>query len=331
MDTTKIVRLRRRVEEEGLRSLPAWALRWMYWNAGLYRLHLHRLPILLREWRIAWLRFKQERVFLLRNQLLSNRPIRVKVGGVSFLMIPKGAEAAANWSGSRFERREIAFILQVLQSGMTFLDIGANVGIYAIAAAKKDPNVKVYAFEPCGWTFQVLEENIRLNALSNVAAIRTALGDRIGKVVLQVNAPGKDGLNTIGRPSHPDCQIIAQETVPMTTLDAFIQSHSVSRVDVMKVDVEGAELMVLRGGKNLLEREDAPLILYEGYSWCTKGFDYHPVEIMWLLQDYGYSLFVLDSESGKVVPRKSSHGYDAMIVAIKPEHPFFGKLQGNAR
>jgi len=246
-------------------------------------------------------------------------------------MTPKGAEAAANWSGSRFERHEIAFILGVLQPGMTFLDIGANVGIYAIAAAKKDPNVRVYAFEPCKWTFQVLDENIRLNALSNVTAIRTALGDRIGEVILQVNTPGKDGLNTIGSPSHPGCQIVAQETVPITTLDAFIESHTVSRVDVMKVDVEGAELMVLRGGRNLLERRDAPLILYEGYSWCTRGFNYHPVEIMWLLQDYGYSLFVLDSESGQVAYRKPEHGYDAMVVAIKPEHPFFGRLQGDAQ
>lgn len=306
-------------------SIPAWAVRWIYWNAGLYHLFSKRQATLLHS---VWLRFKRERLFPLRNRLLSNRPIRVNVADVSVLLIPKGAEAANIWSGSRFERHEIAFILRVLRPGMTFFDIGANVGIYSIVAAKKYPNVRVYAFEPSEWTFQVLEENIRLNALSNVAAIRTALGDRIGEVVLHVNAPGRDGLNTIGKPSHPDCQIVTQEKVPMSTLDTFIQSHKIL-VDVMKVDVEGAELMVFRGGKKLLERKDAPLILYESYSWCTKGFNYHPVEIMWLLQDYGYSLFLLDSESGRVTSRKPGHDYDAMIVAVKPEHPFFSKLQGN--
>lgn len=269
-------------------------------------------------------------MFSLRNRLLSNRPIRVNIADISFLLIPKGTEAANIWSGLRFEKHEIAFILQVMRPSTTFLDIGANVGIYAVAVAKKDPNVKVYAFEPCEWTFQILEENIRLNALDNVSAIRIALGDYVGEATLWVNAPGKDGLNTIGRPSHPDCSIVARESVPITTLDDFIRSHSVPRVDVIKVDVEGAELMVLRGGRNLLKQKDAPLILYESYSWCTKGFNYHPVEIMWLLQDYGYSLFVLDGKSGLLRHRKPEHGYDAMIVAIKPEHPLFANLVGNA-
>jgi len=86
------------------------------------------------------------------------------------------------------------------------------------------------------------------------------------------------------------------------------------------VDTEGAELLIFQGGRGLLTRENAPLILYEGYSWNTKGFGYHPVEIMWLLQDYGYSLFVLDSQTGKIAPRQPAHGYDAMVVAAKSRH-----------
>lgn len=143
-----------------------------------------------------------------------------------------------------------------------------------------------------------------------------------------MNALGKDGLNTIGRPSHPGCQVVDHETVPITTLDAFIASNGLPRVDVMKVDVEGAELLVFQGGRNLLERRDAPLILYEGFGFLTKGFDYHPAEIMSFLQDCGYSLFVLDDKTGKVAPWQAAYGYSAMVIAAKPTHPSFSMLEG---
>ncbi len=261
--------------------------------------------------------------FRMRNVLLLGRPIHVEVSGVSFRLVPKGAVVADLWSGLRFERHELELILRVLQPGMTFFDVGSNIGLFAVVAATKSSGVRVYAFEICMWTFHVLQENIRLNSLINVQAWRTALGDYVGEATLQVNAPGKDGLNTIGQPSHPDSQIVSRERVPITTIDAFIASHGIDQVDVMKIDVEGAELLVLRGARELLRNDDAPLILYEGYSWCTAGFGYHPVEIMWSLKDCGYELFALDSETGQITPRQLGHGYDAMIVAVKPTHPSF--------
>jgi len=318
-------KVRRRVSEQGIHSVPGWALRWVYWRGGLYRFHLHLLPAQIRHSLSVslprrWLDFKRNELFSLRNRLLLNRAISVRVGDSLIQMTPTGAEAASIWSGARFEQREVEFILQVLGPEMVFLDIGANVGLFSLAAAKRHPKAKVYAFEPCKWTFQILQRNLQLNSLDNVQAYRTALGDYTGEAVLQVNAVGRDGLNTIGRPSHTDCQIVAQEKVPITTLDAFLVEHGIGRVDVMKVDVEGAELLVFQGAKNLLMREDAPLILYEGYSWCTKGFSYHPVEIMWFLQNCGYSFFVFDDQTGKVTPRQPAHGYDAMVIAAKPTH-----------
>lgn len=264
--------------------------------------------------------------FRIRNILLVRRPIRVNVAQVPFRLAPKGAVALDIWSGLRFERNELQFILEVFQPGMTFMDIGSNVGLFAIAAAKKLVNSRVYAFEPCSWTFQMLQQNIRLNNLSNVIPIRTALGDYKGEALLQINAPNKDGLNTIGSPSHSDCQVVASEMVPITTLDAFVAANGIAQVDVMKVDVEGAELLVFQGGQYLLQRKDAPLILYESYIWCTAGLSYHPVEIMWLLEDYGYSLFTLDSKTGQIARRQPEHGFNAMIIAAKPIHPSFGCL-----
>ncbi len=266
----------------------------------------------------------------MRNFAFRSRPISVQVANVRFRLLPKGATAVDFWSGLRFESRELEFILAVLEPGMTFFDIGANAGLFSLAAAKKMGQGKVYAFEPCQWTYQLLEQNLRLNGVNNVAAVRTALGDCVGEAVLQLNVAGKDGLNTLGRPTHPDSQVVGQEKVPITTLDIFVEAKAIPRVDAMKVDVEGAELLLFRGAKNLLGRKDAPLILYEGYGFNTRGFGYHPVETMWLLSDCGYSLFVLDSETGSVAPRKPGPEYDAMVVAVKPEHPSYRRLGESA-
>jgi FkbM family methyltransferase len=274
---------------------------------------------------------KRNVIFPVRNALSGHKHVSVRVGGQHFFLVAEGAVAADTWSQSRFERCELEFILRILEPGMTFFDVGANVGLYSMAAAKKVILGKVFSFEPCQWTYQRLLRNVELNGLHNISAIRAALGEFAGEAVLQVNVSGKDGLNTLGRPGHPDCEITGRETVPITTLDEFIAQSNVSKVDVMKVDVEGAELFLFRGARNLLEQPASPLILYESDAMLTRGFDYHPVESMWLLQQYGYSFFVIDSNNGKISIPPNSRAYDAMVIAVKPSHPSYTAIEERLR
>jgi FkbM family methyltransferase len=261
--------------------------------------------------------------FHLRNVLKRTAPIQAEAGAVSFRLAPKGAVAFDIWSGLRFERPELEFILRMLQPGMTFFDIGANVGVFSVAAGKamEEAQGSIYAFEPCPATFAILEKNLQENELAGVHAQCVALSERSGAASLYVNAAMKDGLNSLEDPSHGDAEVVGTVAVRVTTLDEFIAEHEIPSVDVMKVDVEGAELLVFRGARGLLARANAPLILYEGYSWCTAGFHYHPVEIMWLLETFGYEIFVLDAASGRVRRREPGETYDHMVVAVKPSHP----------
>jgi FkbM family methyltransferase len=269
-------------------------------------------------------------LYPIRNFILRDQPLVVQAGGQSFLLAPKGAVPLEMWSGRWFEKQEIDFVLGTLRPGMTFVDAGANVGIFSIPAAKKLGSGIVLAFEPCRWTYDRLVENARLNGLTNLLGFHSALGDYDGQAVLRVNVAGKDGLNTLGEPAHEDSDVVGTEIVPITTLDDFLRKRSIRSVDVMKIDVEGAELFVLRGARELLERPGAPLILYES-GFLSKGFNYHPVEPMWLLEKYGYSFFVIDSGSGKVSALGSSGGYGAMIIAVKPSHPQYTAIRGNDR
>jgi len=110
-----------------------------------------------------------------------------------------------------------------------------------------------------------------------------------------------------------------------------MDEHSVSRVDVMKVALEGAELMLFAEQENLLERTDAPLILYEGFRisysriWLSSGRN------SLVPRSCGYTLLLLNSETGEISELKPDYRYDSMVIAVKPSHPAYERLRGVAR
>jgi FkbM family methyltransferase len=243
------------------------------------------------------------------------------------MLVPAGEAAAAIWSGVEYEPAELEFLRRVFHSDSVFLDVGANAGIFSLVASRACPEGRIFAIEPTRKTFDLLRQNIDLNGAGNVTPVRVALGNYTGEATLNVNVRGKDGLNTLGKPSHPGCEPAGTEVVPITTLDELLKSNGVNRVDVMKVDAEGAELFIFEGAKNLLQRPDAPVILYEAFTFLTRGFDYHPVEILWLLEQWGFSFFTLDSETGKLAVPRASRAYDSMIVAVKSSHPSYAAIK----
>jgi FkbM family methyltransferase len=267
----------------------------------------------------------------LRNAVLRNKPITAKVAGCTLHLVPEGAITAGLWSGGDYETGELALISRLLHRDSVFLDVGANVGIFSLVASKAAPLGKIFAFEPARKTFDRLSRNIWLNHARNVLPVRSALGGSSGQATLNLNVSGKDGLNTLGNPSHPDSEPAGTELVPITTVDEFLATNSVRHIDVMKIDAEGAELSIFQGAKNLLQRSDAPLILYEALPTSTLGFDYHPVELFWLLDQWGFSFFTLDSKTGKLAVPPASRAYGSMIVAVKPSHPAYSAVEELAR
>lgn len=277
---------------------------------------------------LVWYRRRLALAFKLRNFLRQDAPLRVKAGGVSFLMAPEGPIAFDVWLGIRQEPAEVAFVLRILRPGMTFFDVGASSGLFSLAAGQKlrGRAGALFAFEPRPSTFAILEKNLRLNHLPEIHAVRAAIGDTIGEPRIFVNPALKDPRNLPREPGQTDAEVVGRERIQTITLDEFVAREGISEVDILKVAAEGAELLVFRGGQQLLARPDAPVILYEGYSWCTAAFHYHPVELMWFLEKFGYEIFVLDTRSGRPRRRSPGEGYDAMVVAVKPSHPAFREV-----
>jgi FkbM family methyltransferase len=263
-----------------------------------------------------------------RNVLLFDRPLSVSLNGLSILLTPQGGVAGDLWTGLPGHTREGAFLLSVIEPGMIIFDVGANAGLFAIGAAKKIGGKNVFAFEPSS-SCDLLRRNLKLNHITDLHVVQQALGEQAGGGTLKINDRGS--LNTPGSATHPSSIVVGHDEVYITTVDTFMKERDIPRVDVMRVDIEGAEVMLFRGASGLLRRPDAPIILYDGFGFLTRGFGYHPVEILWLLESCGYDLFTLNSDTGEIANLTPDYQYNSMIIAAKQSHAAYQKLRGVAR
>lgn len=194
-----------------------------------------------------------------------------------------------------YEQDELSLQLKLIEPGYNVLDIGGNFGWYAMNIAKYKPDSKIFSFEPIPSTFYSLNENIRLNQLSNIETYNFGFSDEEGSFKfyfdpsLSVNASlanvsGKTKIENI------DCSV--------KKLDNFAKDR-ISKIDFIKCDVEGAELLVFKGGANVLKR-DCPIIFTEMLRKWTSKFNYHPNDIITFLQGIGYSCFT--SNEGRLCP-----------------------------
>jgi FkbM family methyltransferase len=161
------------------------------------------------------------------------------------------------------EIAETRLVQSLLRVGMTFADIGANIGYYAMLAGRLvGPDGRVFAFEPNPEIHGRLVENARLNGLANVTTSTEAVTDHEGTVTFYASAtPENSGISS----TIPGAGLGEARIVPATTLDAFAARIG-RKLDLVKIDVEGAELQVLEGGRGLLSGPDAPNLIFECFD-----------------------------------------------------------------
>jgi FkbM family methyltransferase len=166
--------------------------------------------------------------------------------------LPDGGRADTDFVGLSviasvyFERLYETFESFRPRAGWIIVDGGAHMGFYTIRAAPMvGAHGKVIAVEPDPGNFAILEANVKTNGLRNVVAIRAALADEVGLGILS-----RSRMSTTHRLT--DLESSGSVTVRTLTLDALLQQMGFGKVDLVKLDVEGAELRVLEGAKNTL-------------------------------------------------------------------------------
>lgn len=171
------------------------------------------------------------------------------------------ARKVAGRSLAQYEAETMQVFLRLLEKSATFIDVGANTGLFALAAAVSDPRRQVFAFEPVPQIVQRIQANVRLNQLQNVSVESFALSDFVGELEFHVPATTASLPSSASAAAGFKLQTQAIR-VPTITLDAFVEQRDVRSVDLMKIDTETTEHFVLSGGANLIRR-DQPAILCE--------------------------------------------------------------------
>jgi len=173
---------------------------------------------------------------------------------------------------------DLEFLWRALQPGMIFLDIGAYHGIYSLVAAKRlKGSGHIIAFEPSPREFARLRLHLRWNRVHSARAECCAVGARSEeKEFFQVSS-GDTSRSGLRAPASKDP--LRQFTVRAESLDNYLADSGLDRVDVVKLDVEGGELDVLRGASSLLERY-RPLFVCEVLDAATEPWGYEAREIV---------------------------------------------------
>ncbi len=175
------------------------------------------------------------------------------------------------------------------------IDIGANMGVLSLVFAKRFPHGSIYAVEASPHALATLRRNIELNGAKNVQAFGVAISDRTGTVTFNAD-PVRRGTASIvsGGGVH------AIE-VPCQTLDEFVAANAIGPIAAIKIDVEGFETLVLRGGQSTLATNPPRVIFFEVCPEITERAGFAADEPSRLLLDAGYSLFRANSRGELVV------------------------------
>jgi len=218
----------------------------------------------------------------------------------------------------RFENYEFNFVRRFLEPGMTVLDIGAHHGLYSLLSARMvGPRGSVFSFEPSPREFRALRRHVRINFLLNIKLQPLALGDENETADLHVVDPALSGCNSLRSPGVLSNS--APIPVRVMRLDDWAATQKVTRVDFVKLDVEGGELAVIRGARQLLRTKPRPVILAEVQDSRTSPWGYRAKEIVVALEELGYRWFQpsADGSLREILP--SQDFFDANLIAVPEE------------
>lgn len=206
------------------------------------------------------------------------------------------------------------FLETWLRPGMTIVDAGAHIGQYSmLASARVGPEGRVHAFEPHPGLYEVLGRNLRRADCSNVVARRLALGRSHGTRDLFLHPSDNAGATSLrprdGAPPDPRVRVTA------TTLDRYVGANRLRRVDLVKIDVEGAEIEVLEGAVRTLDANPDIVLVVEFLRPNARRFGHTVEDLEARLRRLRFRLFSITS--GGLAPYTPEADLSVNVVASR--------------
>jgi FkbM family methyltransferase len=232
---------------------------------------------------------------------------------------PRTAVAALVASG-KYESTETTLLTYLAQHSNVILDIGANVGYYAVLLGLEIGETgQVYSFEPLPSSFSQLQTNVQINNLdSKVQCISLALSDSSGFATLHV--PKVSGTSATSMQNlHPD-EANSSFSIETQKLDDVVVRRDIGKIDLIKIDVEGAERLVFQGGWQSIQKS-LPVIFAELLRKWSAGFGYHPSQVVDEFKSLGYRCFAVGTKLELVENiTEETEETNFLFLTNSPEH-----------
>lgn len=208
--------------------------------------------------------------------------------------------------GEYYEKNVIYFLDKIIKNYKepVFIDVGANYGYYSIKYSSQC--IKIFSFEPVTSTYNVLFNNIKNNSITNIIAFKNGLSDIEDERL--INLYSSSGNNSIFERNIPEShhlKKIGVESIELLVLDELVNSDRVAVPDIIKIDVEGAELNVLRGAKNTILKY-RPAVLLEFSENTSKDAGYSKNILLTSIDLKNYKIFGIPEHPNdlRLIPEK---------------------------
>jgi len=243
---------------------------------------------------------------------LMEKPFLKKMpeGFQMYLSLQDHIEKQLFWYGS-YEQREMEVLLQCIEPESIVVDAGANIGYVSLLAASVAVNGRVWAIEPGQKALVLLKRNLAINPALPIDVLSIALGNDEKSCIYYPSSSDNRGMSGLTPAENHNGE---EELVAMTTLDKVSNELQIYRIDVVKLDIEGAELLALQGMKHIL-KNNRPWLFVEIAKSNLARFAQEPQELLDYLTLYNYEAFQI---VGKRLLKKSSFLPESSLILFKP-------------
>ncbi|MEX1117411.1 MAG: FkbM family methyltransferase [Terrimicrobiaceae bacterium] len=212
-------------------------------------------------------------------------PDRVTIHGATVCLNRNDPVVSGALTLGVYEREEIQFFLDHFQPGMTFVDVGANVGLYTALAIQRGAG-RILALEPLPENFNLLKKTVAANnSQAPIHLEQAAAGREPGELSLYAN-PDNKGDNRL----YPDPLLKEKLTVRVETLDDLCEKNQTPHIDFLKIDVQGAEMLVLEGAKSILAQSPSCIIMTEFWPQGLTNCGSSPLAYLKAFAELGFNL-----------------------------------------
>lgn len=232
------------------------------------------------------------------------------IQGNKMYLLPTGHSVLLAMNGI-YEPLETKYVKNIIKTGFSVLDIGANIGYYTLIFSKLvGSKGTVFAFEPEQKICNILEKNVKINNYENVVIENLALSNQVGKTSLYISPAGGSTIFPLDGENRPKKEIIK------TTLDNYFENLKQIPISFIKMDAEGSELAILQGMELLFKNNKKLKMLIEFNPELIKKSGAKPRNLLEFLVKQNFKIFFTQNNPEKIKPMNS---IDSLLELITPE------------